>query len=250
MGKETIIHTYHQPLHNLQSQTKLQQSRHLRWMVFLQQIHLVIKSTKGIHNKAANMLSSPVVNASTILKHNSLAHESFVEQYARDDDFKYVYEALTHGKENEELDYHVHGNLLYHLVKICIPRDERENIISEEHTYLISGHFGVGKTVPQLKRYCYWPQMNESVSKYAKGCVMCATSKPINRKLGLYMPLPVPSQPWESVCMDFVGGLLMSKTGHDYLYVIMDRFNKMCILMPCNNQVTTEQKTQLFFSNV
>jgi hypothetical protein len=46
-------------------------------MGFLQQIHLVIK---GIHNKVADMLSRPIVNASTILKHDSLAHEIFVEQ--------------------------------------------------------------------------------------------------------------------------------------------------------------------------
>ena len=54
MGKETIIHTDHQSLQYLQSQTKLQQSRHFRWMGFLQQFHLVIKYTKGIHNKVAD----------------------------------------------------------------------------------------------------------------------------------------------------------------------------------------------------
>jgi hypothetical protein len=40
MGKETVIHTDHQPLQYLHSQTKLQQSRHYRWMGFLQQFHL------------------------------------------------------------------------------------------------------------------------------------------------------------------------------------------------------------------
>lgn len=42
----------------------------------------------------------------------------------------------------------------------------------------------------------------------------------------------------------------MSKIGHDYLYVIVDRFSKMCILMPCKKQVTVEQTTQWFFDNV
>ena len=92
--------------------------------------------------------------------------------------------------------------------------------------------------------------MNESVSKHIKGCVMCATSKPSNIKLELYTPLSVPSQPWESISMDFVGGLLMSKIGHNYLYVMVDKFSKMCILMPCKKQVTIEQTTQMFFTNV
>ena len=100
-----------------------------------------------------------------------------------------------------------------------------------------------------LQRYCYWPCMLESVSRYIKGCSLCAISEPSNRKLGLYTPLLVPSRPWESVSMDFVGGLPLSKTGHDYLYVVVDRFSKMCILMPCKKQVTTEQTAQLFFQN-
>ena len=81
-----------------------------------------------------------------------------------------------------------------------------------------------------LQRFCYWPQMKEIVTKYVKGCVMCSTCNPTNRKVGLYSRLPVPSHPWESISMDFVGGLPMAKGGHDYLYVVVDRFSKMCIM--------------------
>jgi len=56
---------------------------------------------------------------------------------------------------------------------------------------------------------------------------MCAKSKPNNTKLCLYTPFLVPSHPWESVSMDFVGGLPKSKKGHDYLYIVVDRFNKI-----------------------
>jgi hypothetical protein len=250
LGKETIIHTDHQPLQYLQSQTKLQQARHFRWMGFLQQFHLVIRYKKGIYNKVVDMLSRPIISASVILKHNPIMHESYVEQYALDVDFKEVYATLCHSNHVEELDYHVHDNLLYHLGKLCIPQGERINIIREAHSSLIAGHFGVGKTVANLQRYCYWPKMNESVSRYVRGCSLCATSKPSNRKLGLYTPLPVPSRPWESISMDFVGGLPMSKKNHDYLYVVVDRFSKMCILMPCKKQVTAEQMTQMFFQHV
>ena len=79
---------------------------------------------------------------------------------------------------------------------------------------------------------------------------MCAKSKPSNRKLGLYTPLPVPSHPWESVSMDSIGGLPKYRKGHDYLYVVVDRFSKMCILIPCNKQIIAEQTTKLFFEHV
>jgi len=64
---------------------------------------------------------------------------------------------------------------------------------------------------------------------------MCAKSKPSNRKLVSYTPLPVPSHAWENVSMDFVGGLPKPRKGRDYLYVLVDRFIKMCILIPCNS---------------
>jgi hypothetical protein len=68
LGKETIIHTDHQPLQYLQLQTKLQQARHFIWMGFLQQFHLVIRYEKGIFNKVVDMLSRPIISASVILK--------------------------------------------------------------------------------------------------------------------------------------------------------------------------------------
>ena len=42
-----------------------------------------------------------------MLKHNSVLHESYIEQYAQDIDFKNVYATLIQGKRVEELDYHV-----------------------------------------------------------------------------------------------------------------------------------------------
>jgi len=60
MGKETIIHTDHQRLQYFHSQTKLQQSRHYRWMGFLQQFHLFIRYKKGIHNKGVLSLENVI----------------------------------------------------------------------------------------------------------------------------------------------------------------------------------------------
>jgi hypothetical protein len=124
---------------------------------FLTTISFGYQYNKGIHNKVADMLSRPMINDSTVLRYNPLAHEIYVEQYKRDDDFKDVYMDLIHG--NQQLYYHVHDNFLYHLGNICIPRDERVNLIRESHTSIIYGHFRVGKTVAQLQRYFYWPRM-------------------------------------------------------------------------------------------
>jgi hypothetical protein len=101
LGKETIIHIDHQPLQYLQSYTKLQQSRHYRWIGFLQQFHLVIKYKKGTSNKVVDILSRPPIVSYIILKNAFLSHDNYIEQYATDEDFKEVYTKLTLGAKVE-----------------------------------------------------------------------------------------------------------------------------------------------------
>ena len=91
-------------------------------MGFLQQFHLVIKYKKGTSNKVDDMLSRHPIVASIILKYTTLSHNSYVEQYAIDGDFKEVFEKLTHGAHVE--NYFLQGKLLYHLGKLCIPTSE------------------------------------------------------------------------------------------------------------------------------
>ena len=90
-------------------------------MGFQQQFHLVIRYKKGIFNNVVDMLSRPIICASTLLKNDSIAHASYIEQYTSDVDFKDVYTNLSEGNHVEENDYHLHNNFLFHLGKLCIP---------------------------------------------------------------------------------------------------------------------------------
>jgi hypothetical protein len=120
----------------------------------------------------------------------------------------------------------------------------------EAHTFKVVGHFGVGKTVSNLQRYVYWPKMQEYVTQYIRGCILCCTNKPSNRKKGLYHPLHVPTRPWEIISMDFVRCSPTTQKGHDYLFMVVDRVNKMYILIPCKNTIKGQEATNLFFEQV
>ena len=104
------------------------------------------------------MLSRPPTNALIVLQNSPLAHDSRIEQYTHDEEFKDVYEYLMNGTQKEELNYHVNDNILFHLSKICIPQSERVHVIKEAHISLIFSHFGVENIVAQLQRYFYWPR--------------------------------------------------------------------------------------------
>ena len=71
------------------------------------------------------MLSRPIISASIFLNNDFIVHESYIEQYASDDDFKEVYANLSEGNHVEENDYHLHNNLLFHMGKLCIQQGER-----------------------------------------------------------------------------------------------------------------------------
>jgi hypothetical protein len=46
--------------------------------------------------------------------------------------------------------------------------------------------------------------------------------------------------------MDFVGGSPMYLRGHDYFFVVVDCFNKMCMLIPCNKMIFIQEVFELF----
>jgi len=50
--------------------------------------------------------------------------------------------------------------------------------------------------------------------------------------------------------MDFVGGLPITKKGRDYLFVVVDMFKKMCILMLCKKTIKGQEATNMFFEQV
>jgi hypothetical protein len=72
-------------------------------------------------------------------------------------------------------------------------------------------------------------------------------SKPTTKKQGLYTPLPTPEKPWESISMDYMSGLPSTKWGNDYVFVVVDHFSKMVIMVTCKKSITTEATTKLFF---
>jgi hypothetical protein len=120
-------------------------------------------------------------------------------------------------------------------------------MIWEAHYSRVAGHFGVEKTVAMLQKHFYWPKLRQEVNKYIRSCTACAIAKPTTKKQGLYTPLPTPDRPWESISMDYMSGLPSTKWGNDCVFVVVDHFSKMVILVACKKSITTEATAKLFF---
>jgi hypothetical protein len=47
--------------------------------------------------------------------------------------------------------------------------------------------------------------------------------------------------------MDYMSSLPSTKRGNDYVFVVVDRFSKMAILVSWKKSITTEATAKLFF---
>lgn len=47
--------------------------------------------------------------------------------------------------------------------------------------------------------------------------------------------------------MEFMGSLPKIRKGHDYMFMVIARFNKMCVLLPYKNTINMKEVTNIFF---
>jgi hypothetical protein len=187
--------------------------------------------------------------ALTIVLH-SCRHEAseWPQLYQQYLDFTTTYDLLGTGMN--VTDFHIQDRLLCHLVHLCVPSSERAKMIWEAHNSRMAGHFGMEKTVAILQKHFYWKKLRQDVNKYIRLCTSCAISKIAIKKQGLYTLLPTLERPWESISMDEISGLSSTKQGNDCVFVVVDRFSKMAILIACKKSIKIEDTSKLFFGQV
>lgn len=91
---------------------------------------------------------------------------------------------------------------------MCIPNNSlHDAIFLESHASGLAGHFGRDKTIGQVRERYYWPRLSKDVGRIIARCRVCHVAKVHGSNAGLYLPLPVPTAPWDDISLDFVLGL-------------------------------------------
>jgi hypothetical protein len=134
-----------------------------------------------------------------------MGFEQVKKQYAND---SYLANVVAECAKGACDGFFMHEGHLFKIGRMCILSGSlRELLMREAYGGGLSGHFGEKKTYELLKEYFFWPSMLRDVHKVIERCAICKKAKGKENVYGLYIPLPIPEQPWMDVSMDFVLGL-------------------------------------------
>ena len=92
--------------------------------------------------------------------------------------------------------------------------------------------------------------MSPDIKRFVSTCDICQKTKARRHApVGLLQPIPIPSQPFEVVSMDFIPEL-PSSSGFDNILVIVDKLTKYTIFIPTTVSIIEIETAELFFHHI
>ncbi|GJV46125.1 putative reverse transcriptase domain-containing protein [Tanacetum coccineum] len=127
----------------------------------------------------------------------------------------------------------------------------RDLIMHESHKSKYSIHLGSDKMYQDLKKLYCWPNMKAIIAEYVGKCLTCSRVKAECQKpSGLLIQPEIPTWKWERITMDFVTKLPKTSSGHDTIWVIVDRLTKSAHFIPTRATDSMETLTRLYIKEI
>ncbi|GJV79505.1 putative reverse transcriptase domain-containing protein [Tanacetum coccineum] len=102
-----------------------------------------------------------------------------------------------------------------------------------------------------LKKLYWWPNMKAEIATYINKCLTCAKVKAECQKPSSLLVQPViPVWKWENITMDFVTKLPKTSTGHDTIWIIVDRLTKSAHFLPMKETDSMEKLMRQYLKEV
>ncbi|MBW0588066.1 hypothetical protein O181_127781, partial [Austropuccinia psidii MF-1] len=246
------------------------------WAEFLSEFHLTITYFPGrlatladalSHWDEVDFISKNPQNFHQVIKQDGIQESRFfsikVEIFSylvdkiqkkvwQDKDYREILKQLARGESIPDYSLEPQAKLLLIKDRVVIPRNEelKLNILQKCHDSPMAGHPGQEKTLKLIQSDFHWAGMNQFIGDYVSSCQKCSRNKNTHhKKFGLLKPLSIPSGPWNSLSMDFITKLPLSRN-FDSILVVVDRFSKMAIFIPTYSTITALDLAHIFISHV
>jgi hypothetical protein len=250
--QEFVILTDHRSLSYLNEQN-LHSNMQRKAMTRLMGLQFKISYKQGKDNIAADALSrvAHLMSLQAVSQVQPQWIQEVLNSYATDSQAQELLAQLavsspsTHG-------FSLHNGIIRKGPLIWIGNNSalQTRLISAFHSSAIGGHSGTNATYHRLKKLFIWKGMKSDVDSFVKQCTICQHSKHSHdHPAGLLQPLPIPSEVWQDVSMDFVEGLPKSE-GFTVILVVVDRLTKYAHFIPMKHPYTAVTVAQLFMDNI
>ena len=122
------------------------------------------------------------------------------------------------------------------VLQLLVPRYQVAEVLRQCHTGTVNGHFGIKRTLDQVKRRFYWSSWKSDTERYCRHCEQCATYHWGKlRRQGPLRPV-ISGAPFERWYIDLTGPHPKSDNGHVYILTCVDAFTKWGEAFPLRNK--------------
>ncbi|GKB17201.1 putative reverse transcriptase domain-containing protein [Tanacetum coccineum] len=112
-------------------------------------------------------------------------------------------------------------------------------------------HPKADKMYYDLRDRYWWPSMKKDIAMYVSKCLTCLKVKAEHqRPSGLLQQPEIPEWKWEGIAMDFVTKLPRTSSGHDIIWVIMDRLTKSAHFLPMHEDYKMDRLARLYLNEI
>ena len=137
-------------------------------------------------------------------------------------------------------------------VLVLADRDSINTILHECHDSVYSGHFSEDRTLEKVADTAWWDNWKQDTGEYCSSCDRCQkANKATGKRFGLLMKIEEPSKPWDVINMDWVTSLSPGgAASFNACLVIVDRYSKTPIFVPCFKDDSAMDTAILFWNRV
>ncbi|GJX75352.1 reverse transcriptase domain-containing protein [Tanacetum coccineum] len=254
-GTKSVIYTDHKSLQHIFDQKELNM-RQRRWLELFSDYECEIKYHPGKANVVADALSRKErvkprrVRAMAVTIQSGVKGLILAAQGEAFKDENVIAEGLN--GTDQQMEKREDGSLHY-MDRIWVPLvgGVRTKIMDEAHKTRYSVHPGADKMYYDLRDMYWWPGMKKEIAIYVSKCLTCAKVKAEHqRPSGLLQQPEIPEWKWEKIAMDFITKLPRSSSGHDAIWVIVDRLTKSAHFLAIREDYSMEKLARLYIDEI
>ncbi|GJS78174.1 putative reverse transcriptase domain-containing protein [Tanacetum coccineum] len=224
---KSVIYTNHKSLQHFFSQKELNMRQH-RWIELFSDYDCEIRYHPG---KANSSIKEKILAAQK---------EAFDEP-------------VEMPRGLDELIEHRSDGALYYLDRIWVPLKGgvRTLIMDEAHKSKYFVHPGADKMYYDLRDMYWSPGMKKDIVVYVSRCLTCLKVKAEHqRPSSLMQQFKILEWKWERIAMDFVMKQPRTSSGHDAIWVIVDRLTKSAHFLPMHEDYKMDRLARLYLNEI